>query len=91
MLKKWVIWNEYTESKKSKTIKWFIKGHKYSDGQGIKVGTSFFKEDGTRSKGPVLQEGSGECSPEKGKNLERVMPENAFWRHLSKATLCLIK
>ena len=55
-----------------------IKDHlnKYSDSQGMKVGTSFFKEDDTRSKGPILQQGSGECSP--GKNLERIMPENAF-------------
>ena len=59
-----------------KEIKDHLKGHKYSDSQGMKVGTSFFKEDDTRSKGPILQEGSGECSP--GKNLERVMPENAF-------------
>ena len=46
-----------------KEIKDHLKGHKYSDGQGIKVGTSFFKEDDTRSKGPILQEGSGECPP----------------------------
>jgi len=57
-----------------KEIKDHLKGHKYSDGQGIKVGTSFFTE--RRCKGPILQEGSGECSP--GKNLERVTPENAF-------------
>lgn len=54
MLKKWLILNAYIEPKKSKDPNKIIKKvRNNSDGQGFQVGESFYKVDGTRSKGPI--------------------------------------